>query len=50
MIGFYDLPLDYLETFKAKVNAVTVAQIKEAYSRRVQADKMITVLVGGKAE
>ncbi len=50
MIGFYDLPLDYLETFKAKVNAVTVAHIKEAYSRRVQADKMITVLVGGKAE
>lgn len=50
MIGFYDLPLDYLETFKAKVNAVTIVQIKEAYSRRIQADKMITVLVGGKAE
>ncbi|HHA18379.1 MAG TPA: insulinase family protein [Methylophaga sp.] len=50
MIGFYDLPLDYLETFKAKVDAVTIAQIKEAYSRRIQANKMITVLVGGKAE
>ena len=50
MIGFYDLPLDYLETFKAKVDAVTIAQIKDAYSRRIQANKMITVLVGGKAE
>ena len=50
MIGFYDLPLDYLDTFKAKVNTVTIAQIKDAYQRRVQADKMITVLVGGKAE
>ena len=50
MIGFYDLPLDYLETFKAKVDAVTISQIKDAYSRRIQANKMITVLVGGKAE
>jgi len=50
MIGFYGLPLDYLESFKSKVNAVTVEQIKDAYSRRVHADKMITVLVGGKTE
>ncbi len=50
MIGFYNLPLNYLDTFKSKVNAVTVEQIKDAYSRRVQADKMITVMVGGKAE
>ena len=50
MIGFYGLPLDYLESFKSKVNAVTVEQIKNAYSRRVQADKMITVLVGGETE
>jgi len=50
MIGFYDLPLDYLDSFKSKVNAVTIEQIKDAYSRRVDVDKMITVLVGGKAE
>lgn len=47
MIGFYDLPLDYLESFKTKVNAITIEQIKEAFSRRVHPDKMITVLVGG---
>lgn len=47
MIGFYDLPLDYLDSFNDKVNAVTVAQIKDAFKRRVDADKMLTVLVGG---
>jgi len=47
MIGFYDLPLDYLDSFNDKVNAVTVAQIKDAFKRRVNADKMLTVLVGG---
>ena len=50
MIGFYDLPLSYLDTFKVSVNAVTINDIKEAYSRRIHADKMIMVMVGGKAE
>jgi zinc protease len=50
MIGFYGLPLNYLETFKGKVTDVTTAQIKEAFSRRVNPDKMITVMVGDKAE
>ena len=47
MIGFYGLPLSYLDTFKASVNAVTIDDIKDAYSRRVHADKMVTILVGG---
>ncbi|MCX4187600.1 insulinase family protein, partial [Methylophaga sp. OBS4] len=47
MIGFYGLPLDYLDSFNDKVNAVTVADIKAAFSRRINADKMLTVLVGG---
>jgi zinc protease len=50
MIGFYGLPLDYLETFKNKVTKVTAAEIKDAFSRRVHPDKMVTVLVGDKAE
>ena len=50
MIGFYSLPLDYLETFKGKVSKVTVDNIKDAFSRRVHPDKMVTVMVGGKAE
>jgi len=47
MIGFYQLPLDYLDTFTTKVNALTREQITEAFSRRVQPDKMVTVIVGG---
>lgn len=50
MIGFYGLPLSYLDTFKDKVTAVTAEQIKEAYSRRVHPDNMVTVMVGAKAE
>ncbi len=50
MIAFYELPLDYLDTFKEQVNAVTVVQIKDAFSRRVHPDKMLTVLVGGQKE
>ena len=46
MIGFYDLPLDYLKTFNAKVESVTRAQIMDAFKRRVHPDKMITVMVG----
>jgi zinc protease len=50
MIGFYGLPLDYLEHFNDSVNAVTVEQIKDAFARRVHPDKMVTILVGGEAE
>ncbi len=46
MIGFYGLPNDYLETFNASVNAVTVDQIKDAFKRRLSPDKFVTVLVG----
>lgn len=50
MIGFYGLPLDYLDNFNDKVNAITVDQIKDAFDRRVHPDKMITIMVGGEAE
>ena len=47
MIGFYDLPLDYLDTFNDKVAAVTQQQIVDAYQRRVLPDTMVTIIVGG---
>jgi zinc protease len=47
MIGFYDLPLDYLDTFNARVQAVTAEDIKRAFQNRVHLDKMVTVMVGG---
>ena len=50
MIGFYDLPLDYLSTFNDKVESVTVADIKDAFKRRVHPDEMVIVMVGGEPE
>ncbi len=50
MIGFYGLPLDYLDTFNKKVESVTVAQIKDAFKRRLSPDKFVTVMVGQKAD
>ena len=47
MIGFYELPLDYLETFNDKVMAVTREQIRDAFQRRVHPEVMATVIVGG---
>jgi zinc protease len=46
VIGFYQLPLDYMEVFTERVNAVTVGQIKDAFQRRLSPDKMATVMVG----
>ncbi len=47
VIGFYDLPLDYLDTFNSKVEAVTVEQIRTAFQKRIHPDRMVTVTVGG---
>ncbi len=49
MIGFYNMPLNYLDTFIARVEAVTLSQIQAAFKRRIQPDKMVTVTVGGRA-
>lgn len=49
VIGFYDLPLDFLDTYNDKVMAVTREQIIDAYQRRVAPDSMVTVIVGGES-
>lgn len=46
VIGYYKLPLDYLDTFNANVEAVTIEQIKDAFKRRLTPDKLVTVMVG----
>jgi zinc protease len=46
VIGFYDLPLDYLDNFNAKVEAVTREQIKDAFKRRIDPDRLVRVQVG----
>jgi zinc protease len=46
VIGFYGLPLTYLDDFVAKVDKVTAAQIHDAFKRRVHPEAMATVIVG----
>ncbi len=49
MIGFYEMPLDYLDTFQQNVDKLTVASIKDAFKRRVDPQLMQTITVGGSA-
>jgi len=46
LIGFYRLPLTYLEDFVKNVERVTVADIRAAFQRRVHPDRQVTVVVG----
>jgi zinc protease len=46
VIGFYRLPLTYLDDFTSNVERVTVAQVKSAFQRRVHPERMVTVVVG----
>jgi zinc protease len=50
VIGFYDLPLDYMDNYNANIEAVSLEQIKSAYARRVHPDKMATIIVGPDVE
>lgn len=47
LIGFYKLPLDWLDDYPKKAEAVTIEQIRDAFKRRVKPDAMATVIVGG---
>ncbi|MEB8431174.1 pitrilysin family protein [Cocleimonas sp. KMM 6892] len=50
MIGFYGLPLDYLDTFTKTINAITRDQVVDAFKRRLDTDKLLTIIVGGEAK
>lgn len=50
MIGFYGLPLDYLDRFIERVEAVSVAQIRDAFARRIKPQQMAVIMVGGNGE
>ncbi|MEK7840886.1 MAG: insulinase family protein, partial [Pseudomonadota bacterium] len=47
-IAFYELPLDWLDTFTARVETVTIEQIRDAFQRRVRLNELVTVTVGGR--
>ncbi|GAC1606488.1 MAG: pitrilysin family protein [Ramlibacter sp.] len=45
-IAWNDLPLDYLDTWTARVERVTVADVKAAFGRKLQPARMVVVTVG----
>ena len=45
-IAWNDLPLDYLDTWTQAVAQVSVADIKAAFARHLQPDRMVTVVLG----
>lgn len=48
LIGFYDLPLDWLDTWSDKVEQVTASQIRRGFRRRMPVKNLVTLMVGGK--
>jgi zinc protease len=44
-IGFFNLPLTYLDDFPAKVGAVTAKDVRDAFARHVKPENLITVEV-----
>lgn len=44
-IGFYGLPLDYLDTYQRKVSDVTAEQVRQAFARHIRPEHLITIMV-----
>ena len=49
-IGFYGLPLTYMDDFVGNIDKVTTAQIRDAFRRHINPDAMATVIVGAPEE
>ncbi len=47
VIGFYGLPLDYLDTYIGNVEKVTAENVRAAFSRHVKPENLVTIVVGG---
>ncbi|MGK0673135.1 MAG: pitrilysin family protein [Halothiobacillaceae bacterium] len=47
IIGFYRLPLDFLDRYPDRVEATSVDGIRATWQRRIHPDRLIMVIVGG---
>jgi len=47
-IAWNGLPLDYLDTWTEQVRRVSAADIRRAFARAIQPERMVTVVVGAK--
>jgi zinc protease len=50
LIGFYGLPLDYLDTFVKRTEAVKIDEVRAMFKRRLTPANFVTVVVGGTAK
>jgi len=50
LIGYYKLPLDYLDSFNQNVEAVDQARIRAAFGKHLNIEHMVKVIVGGDAK
>lgn len=48
-IGFYSLPLDFLDTFTQNASKITIDDIKKAFRQVIDPDKMVTLTLGPKS-
>ncbi|MFJ3047508.1 M16 family metallopeptidase [Herbaspirillum chlorophenolicum] len=49
VIGFYNLPLDYLDRWSGRVRAVSIADVRAALRRHIHPGQLSTVIVGEEA-
>ncbi len=49
-MGFYDLPLDYLETFMEQIQALSAEQVREAMARHLDPAALVIVTAGPAVE
>ncbi|MDR2092097.1 MAG: insulinase family protein [Azoarcus sp.] len=47
LIGFYGLPLDWLERYPREVVAVSRQAVRDAFARRIHPGSLVTVIAGG---
>ncbi|SMN02171.1 FIG015287: Zinc protease [uncultured Candidatus Thioglobus sp.] len=46
IIGFYNLPLNYLSAFIDKIKTINAQDIQSAFARLIDMDKLIVLTVG----
>lgn len=46
-IGFYGLPLTYIDDYPKLIGSITSAQVRAAFASHVSKDNLVTVIVGG---
>jgi zinc protease len=45
-MAWYDLPLNYLDVWTQRIQAVTVDEIRAAFGRHLQPERMISLILG----